>query len=79
MSLERVTITISRETLKAAEEAAEREGLSASAWLSRAAGRAAKVAAGVAGAEAVLAELGPPTMAEREWVGAFMNAVTRPL
>ncbi|EFL23481.1 hypothetical protein SSOG_03195 [Streptomyces himastatinicus ATCC 53653] len=47
MSLERVTITIPSETLSAAKEAADREGVSVSAWLSRAAERAAKIEAGL--------------------------------
>ncbi|MBI0383336.1 hypothetical protein JBE27_45555 [Streptomyces albiflaviniger] len=46
MSLERVTITMPSETLSAAKEAADREGMSVSAWLSRAAERAARVEAG---------------------------------
>ncbi|GAA2931365.1 hypothetical protein GCM10020221_28960 [Streptomyces thioluteus] len=78
MSLERVTITIPSETLSAAKEAADREGLSVSAWLSRAAERAAKIEAGLAAAEEVLAEIGPPTPEEQTWVDDFMNVVTRP-
>ncbi|MFD0495942.1 MULTISPECIES: hypothetical protein [Streptomyces violaceusniger group] len=45
MSLERVTITMPSETLSAAKEAADREGMSVSARLSRAAERAAERAA----------------------------------
>ncbi|MEV4431742.1 hypothetical protein [Streptomyces sp. NPDC049555] len=78
MSLERVTITIPSETLTAAKEAADREGLSVSAWLSRAAERAAKIEAGLAAAEEVLAQVGPPTPDEQAWVDDFMNAVARP-
>jgi hypothetical protein len=78
MSLERVTITIPSEILSAAKEAAEREGLSVSAWLSRAAEHAAKIEAGLAAAEAVLAEVGPPTPEEQAWVDGFMEMVTQP-
>lgn len=79
MSLERVTITIPSETLSAAKEAADREGMSVSAWLSRAAERAAKIEAGLIAAEEVLAEIGPPTPDEQAWVDAFMDTVTRPV
>ncbi|MCQ8834824.1 hypothetical protein [Streptomyces malaysiensis] len=80
MSLERVTITIPGETpLSAAEEAANREGMSVSAWLSRAAERAAKIEAGLIAAEEVLTETGPPTAEARAWVDAFMDTVTRPV
>ncbi|KJY41398.1 hypothetical protein VR41_12795 [Streptomyces sp. NRRL B-1568] len=78
MSLERVTITIPSETLTAAKEAADRERLSVSAWLSRAVERAAKVEAGLAAAERVLREIRPPACDEQAWVDDFMNAVTRP-
>ncbi|WP_127356742.1 hypothetical protein [Actinacidiphila soli] len=78
MSLERVTITIPSEILSAAKEAAEREGLSVSAWLSRAAEHAAKIEAGLAEAEVVLAEIGPPTPEEQAWVDGFMELVTQP-
>jgi hypothetical protein len=78
MSLERITITIPTETLEAVRNAAERDGLSVSAWLSRAAERAAKIEAGLAAAEEVLAELGPPTPEDQTWVDAFMDDVTRP-
>ncbi|AXI77545.1 hypothetical protein [Peterkaempfera bronchialis] len=78
MSLERVTITIPSETLADARAAAEREGLSVSAWLSRAAERAAKIQAGLAAAEEVLAEIGPPTPEQQAWVDAVMESVTRP-
>ncbi|MGW7754403.1 hypothetical protein ACWGK6_23205 [Streptomyces violaceusniger] len=77
MSLERVTITIPSETLSAAKDAADREGMSVSAWLSRAAERAAKVEAGLIAAEEVLAEIGPPTPEEQAWVDDFMDTVTR--
>jgi hypothetical protein len=60
MSLERVTITIPSEALSAAKEAAERKGLSVSAWLSLAAERATDLAADPA-AEAVHAEVRPPS------------------
>ncbi|GHJ31137.1 hypothetical protein TPA0910_55700 [Streptomyces hygroscopicus subsp. sporocinereus] len=79
MSLERVTITIPSETLSAAKEAADREGMSVSAWLSRAAERAAKIEAGLIAAEGVLAEVDPPTPEEQAWVDAFMDTVTRPV
>ncbi|KAF4405951.1 MULTISPECIES: hypothetical protein [Streptomyces] len=79
MSLERVTITIPSETLSAAKEAAEREGLSVSAWLSRAAEHAAKIEAGLAAAEEVLAETGPPTPEEQQWVDSFMKQVSEPV
>lgn len=79
MSLERVTITIPSETLSAAREAADREGMSVSAWLSRAAERAAKIEAGLIAAEEVLAEVGPPTPDEQAWVDVFMDTVTRPV
>lgn len=78
MSLERVTITIPSETLAAAKEAAENEGLSVSAWLSKAAERAAKIQAGLSAAEEVLAEIGPPTPEQQVWVDDFMDEVTRP-
>jgi hypothetical protein len=78
MSLERVTITIPSETLEAAKAAAEREGLSVSAWLSRAAERAAKIEAGLAAAEEAMADLDPPTPEEQAWVDDFMDRVTRP-
>ena len=76
MSLERVTITIPSETLDAAKAAAEREGLSVSAWLSRAAERAAKIEAGLAAAEEAMAHLDPPTPEEQAWVDATMEDVT---
>lgn len=79
MSLERVTITIPSETLSAAKEAADREGMSVSAWLSRAAERAAKIEAGLIAAEEVLVEIGPPTPEEQAWVDEFMDTVTRPV
>ncbi|MFJ1992553.1 hypothetical protein [Streptomyces asiaticus] len=79
MSLERVTITIPSETLSAAKEAADREGMSVSAWLSRAAERAAKIEAGLIAAEEVLAEIGPPTPEEQAWVDEFMDTATRPV
>ncbi|CDR06786.1 hypothetical protein [Streptomyces iranensis] len=79
MSLERVTITIPSETLSAAKEAADREGMSVSAWLSRAAEHAAKIEAGLIAAEEVLAEIGPPTPEEQAWVDEFMDTVTRPV
>lgn len=79
MSLERVTITIPSETLNAAKEAADREGMSVSAWLSRAAERAAKIEAGLIAAEEVLAEIGPPTPEEQAWVDEFMETVIRPV
>ncbi|WP_167536412.1 ribbon-helix-helix protein, CopG family [Streptomyces ficellus] len=78
MSLERVTITIPSETLEAVRQAAERDGLSVSAWLSRAAEKAAKIEAGLAAAEEVLAELGPPTPEEQAWVDSVMDLVTGP-
>ncbi|NGO47270.1 YlcI/YnfO family protein [Streptomyces ureilyticus] len=78
MSLERVTITIPSEILDAAKAAAEREGLSVSAWLSRAAERAAKIEAGLAAAEEAMAHLDPPTPEEQAWVDDFMDRVTRP-
>lgn len=77
MSLERVTITIPSETLSAAKDAADREGMSVSAWLSRAAERAAKIEAGLIAAEEVLAEIGPPTPEEQAWVDDFLDTVTR--
>ncbi|WP_225836907.1 hypothetical protein [Streptomyces sp. NK08204] len=77
MRLERVTITIPGETLDAAKAAAEREGLSVSAWLSRAAERAAKIEAGLAAAEEAMADLDPPTPEEQAWVDAVMDDVTR--
>ncbi|WPB91088.1 ribbon-helix-helix domain-containing protein [Streptomyces malaysiensis] len=79
MSLERVTITIPSETLSAAKEAADREGMSVSAWLSRAAERATKIEAGLVAAEEVLTEIGPPTPEEQAWVDEFMDTVTRPV
>ncbi|MGP3943030.1 hypothetical protein [Streptomyces sp. 6N106] len=79
MSLERVTITIPSETLSAAKDAADREGMSVSAWLSRAAERAAKIEAGLIAAEEVLAEIGRPTPEEQAWVDEFMDTVTRPV
>ncbi|WP_155058406.1 ribbon-helix-helix domain-containing protein [Streptomyces blattellae] len=78
MSLERVTITIPGETLEAVKTAAEREGLSVSAWLSRAAERAAKIEAGLAAAEEAMAYVDPPTPEERAWVHAVMDDATRP-
>ncbi|MFC8915696.1 hypothetical protein ACFT5C_07980 [Streptomyces sp. NPDC057116] len=78
MSLERVTITIPSETLEAVRQAAERDGLSVSAWLSRAAEKAAKIEAGLAAAEEVLTELGPPTPEEQAWVDSVMDLVTCP-
>ncbi|MGW2224079.1 hypothetical protein [Streptomyces formicae] len=77
MSLERVTITIPSETLEAAKSAAEREGLSVSAWLSRAAEHAAKIEAGLAAAEEAMAHLDAPTPEEQEWVDAVMDDATR--
>ncbi|MEV3991130.1 hypothetical protein AB0J57_19695 [Streptomyces sp. NPDC049837] len=79
MSLERVTITIPSETLEAVRQAAERDGLSVSAWLSRAAEKAAKIEAGLTAAEEVLAELGPPTPEEQAWVDSVMELVTCPV
>jgi hypothetical protein len=79
MNLERITITIPSETLAAVKDAAEREGLSVSAWLSRAAEHAAKMEAGLAAAEEVLAELGVPTPEEQAWVDDFMDMVTMPV
>ncbi|MFJ8665420.1 hypothetical protein [Streptomyces sp. NPDC093600] len=79
MSLERVTITIPGETLEAAKIAAEREGLSVSAWLSRAAERAAKIEAGLAAAEEAMAGFPPPTPEEQAVVDEFMELVTRPI
>ncbi|MFJ2769651.1 hypothetical protein [Streptomyces sp. NPDC087300] len=78
MSLERVTITIPSETLDAAKSAAEREGLSVSAWLSRAAEHAAKIEAGLAAAEEAMVDLDPPTPDEQAWVDAVMADATRP-
>jgi hypothetical protein len=78
MSLERVTITIPGETLEAAKVAAEREGLSVSAWLSRAAERAAKIEAGLAAAEEAMQHVPPPTPKEQAWVDDLMERVTRP-
>ncbi|MDW4907404.1 ribbon-helix-helix protein, CopG family [Streptomyces sp. ADMS] len=78
MSLERVTITIPSETLEAVRSAAEREGLSVSAWLSRAAEHAAKIEAGLASAEEAMAHLPPPTPEEQAWVDAVMEDATRP-
>jgi hypothetical protein len=78
MSLERVTITIPSETLDAVKSAAEREGLSVSAWLSRAAEHAAKIEAGLAAAEEAMAYVDPPTPDEQAWVDDFMNRVTQP-
>ncbi|OIK02653.1 hypothetical protein BIV25_03505 [Streptomyces sp. MUSC 14] len=78
MSLERVTITIPSETLEAAKTAAEREGLSVSAWLSRAAERAAKIEAGLAAAAEAMQHVAPPTPEEQAWVDDFMDRVTRP-
>lgn len=79
MSLERVTITIPSETLDAVRSAAEREGLSVSAWLSRAAERAAKIEAGLAAAEEAMADLAPPSPEEQAWVDSFMEKVSRPV
>lgn len=79
MSLERVTITIPSETLDAAKSAAEREGLSVSAWLSRAAEHAAKIEAGLVAAEEAMEHVEPPTPEEQEWVDTFMDSVTRPV
>lgn len=78
MSLERVTITIPSDTLDAVKDAADREGLSVSAWLSRAAERAAKIEAGLAAAEEVIAQLPPPTPEEQARVDRFMDKVTQP-
>ncbi|WP_455361186.1 hypothetical protein [Streptomyces sp. SYSU K21746] len=78
MSLERVTITIPSETLDAARSAAEREGLSVSAWLSRAAERAARIEAGLAAAEEAMAEVAAPSPEEQAWVDAFMEKVAQP-
>ncbi|KRV46394.1 hypothetical protein AQ490_10770 [Wenjunlia vitaminophila] len=73
MSLERITITIPSETLAAARAAAERDGLSVSAWLSRAAAWAAKIEDGLAAANEVLAELGPPGPEGRSGVDALVD------
>lgn len=78
MSLERVTITIPSETLDAVKSAAEREGLSVPAWLSRAAERAAKIEAGLAAAEEAMAFVGPPSPEDQAWVDSLMDRVTRP-
>lgn len=77
MSLERVTIPIPSETLSAAKEAADREAMSVSAWLSSPAERAAKIEAGLIAAEEVLAEIGPPTPEEQAWVDEFMETVAK--
>ncbi|MDX3453223.1 hypothetical protein PV396_14885 [Streptomyces sp. ME02-8801-2C] len=79
MSLERVTITIPSETLEAVRSAAERDGLSVSAWLSRAAERAAKIEAGLAAAEEAMAHVPPPTPEQQAWVDDFMERVTHPV
>ncbi|MEU9962028.1 hypothetical protein [Streptomyces sp. NPDC050982] len=78
MSLERVTITIPSDILDAAKAASEREGLSVSAWLSRAAERAAKIEAGLAAAEEAMAHLDPPTPEEQAWVDAVMDDAIHP-
>lgn len=58
MSMRRITITIPPEVLEAAEIEAAKQGMSVSAWLSQAAAHAAKIAAGLADTQDVLAEIG---------------------
>ncbi|MGW6062561.1 hypothetical protein [Streptomyces sp. NPDC055189] len=79
MSLERVTITIPSESLEAAASAAEREGLSVSAWLSRAAERAAKDGAGRTAGREAMKHVKPPTPEEQERVDSFMRHAIRPV
>lgn len=60
MSLRRITITIPPEVLAAVESLARRDGMSVSAWLSRAAEHAAQLAEGEAAADEAIAEIGEP-------------------
>lgn len=63
--MRRITITIPPDVLAGAEEQAEREGLSVSAWLSQAAAREVRRAAGLVAAAELLDEIdGWPTVAE---------------
>lgn len=73
MSLRRVTITIPPDVLAAAEAEAQRQGLSVSAWLSRAADHAARLAQGQAAALEVFTEIGPPSEAELEQARAVLQ------
>ena len=58
MAVEKLSISLDAETLKAARHAAAREGMSLSAWLSHAAGQAAKLSLARAALEEYVAEFG---------------------
>jgi hypothetical protein len=61
------------DVVTAAEAEAQRQGLSVSAWLSRAADHAARLAQGQAAAIEVLTEIGPPSEAELEQARAVLQ------
>ena len=60
MAVKKLSISLDADTLEDAKEAAAREGMSLSAWLSHAAGEAAKLAKAQAAIEEYIAEFGEP-------------------
>ena len=60
MAVEKLSISLDAETLKAARQAAAREGMTLSAWLSYAASETAKLSLARAALDEYLAEFGEP-------------------
>jgi len=67
MGVRKISVSLDDEAYDAAVEQAEAEGVSLSAWLSRAALHEARVATGVRGVAEWEAENGPVTAEELAW------------
>lgn len=76
MSMKRITITIPPDVLAAAEAAAAAEGVSVSAWLSRAAAHSALIAQGLAAAAEVFEKIGWPTAEDDAEVDRVLDRAT---
>jgi hypothetical protein len=73
MAVEKISISIDEELVVAARAAAEAEGMSLSAWLSRAATEAVAIEAGKQGVREFVEENGPFPEEAKRWAADVMD------
>lgn len=73
MAVEKISISLDAEVAAAARDAAEAEGLSLSAWLSRVAAEAAAIKAGLAAMAEWEAEEGPVPEEANAWADEVLD------
>jgi hypothetical protein len=77
MAVRKLSIALDAEVAEAAARAAEREGLSLSAWINKAADEALAIERGLEGVRAYEAEFGPFTPEQDAWADRVWRRVIR--